>query len=253
MDCVSDSGDVFIGYAATVRWKTFSINYSSILEQQYGEPTQIHTSLKKSSAPEISGSSLEWASDTLGVEGSWQAIAPPIEHAIFESEMGDIKWRCIAPIARAEVHTESQPRLEGLGYAEHISVSVPPWRLPLDELRWGRFLSDCHHLTWIDWRGPHPLTLVFHNRAAIEGAKVADDEVIVADGELTISVSGRRVLREGVLVSTALAAIPGIQKVIPSRILNAHESKWCSRGVFRKPGESDVAGWVIHEVVRWGQ
>lgn len=253
MDCVSDAGDVFIGYAATLRWKALSINYSSVLEHRFGEPLEARTSLLKFSPLEISGSSLAWSSDSLGVTASWKAIASPIEQTIFESDMGSIIWRCIAPIADAEVRTQNQPCLKGLGYAEHITLTIPPWQLPIDELRWGRFLSDSDHLIWIGWRGTHPLTLVYHNGIAIDGSQVTDNEISFADGRLTISRNDRRVLREGALISTALAMIPGIKKLIPRRILDGHESKWCSKGVMKKPDAMDLNGWVIHEVVRWGR
>ena len=42
--------------------------------------------------------------------------------------------------------------LRGLGYAEHLSMTIPPWRLPIDTLRWGRFLSPERSVVWIDWQ-----------------------------------------------------------------------------------------------------
>jgi hypothetical protein len=251
MDCVSDAGDVFIGYAATLRWKAFSIGYTSILEQRHGQPTEARTSLLGFSPPEISGSTLKWSSDPLDIKASWHGLSSPITRTIFESKAGDIKWRCIAPIAGAEVQIRDRPLLNGLGYAEQISLSIPPWQLPIDELRWGRFLSDRDSLIWIDWRGPQPFTLVFHNGLPVEKGQVADDEVKTDNCRLVIDEKGRRVLREGPLISTALSMIPGISRAIPRRILNAYEAKWCSRGVMTNTDNTDSVGWVIHEVVRF--
>src|SRR5687767_9538504 len=115
MDCVTDAGDVFIGYAATVGSRALSINYSSILEQQNAEAPTAHTSLRFA-APEVSGSTITWSSPSLKVIASWTALSPPMERTIFESESGEIEWRCIAPIADAEVYLQDQPCRKGLGY-----------------------------------------------------------------------------------------------------------------------------------------
>jgi len=253
LDCVSEAGDVFICYAATVRWNALSVNYSSLLEKRSAGPPTMRTSLRGFSTPEIYGSVIKWSSPSLSLAASWRARSPPIERTIFQSELGEIRWSCLAPIADAEINLKDRPCQLGLGYAEHMSMSIPPWQLPIDELRWGRYLSDDDHLTWIDWHGPHPLTLVFHNGNTIDGARVTDGEIICAGSRLTISRTGRSVLREGKLTNTALAMIPGIRNLIPSRILDAYETKWCSKGSMKNPGGSDSAGWVIHEVVRWGR
>ncbi len=128
-------------------------------------------------------------------------------------------------------------------------MTIPPWQLPFDELRWGRFLSAEDALVWIDWRGAHSLNLTFHNGDCVEHAALTDDELVA--GELSLALDRGTVLREGALVETALNTIPGIQKLFPFRILRVHERKWLSRGVLRKPGAEPSAGWAIHEVVRW--
>ena len=253
MDCVSDAGDVFIGYVATVRWKAFSLNYSSILLQTRGEISTTHTSLRAVKVPEFSLPTIEWSSEPLRTNASWTADCMPIERTIFDSDAGDVKWLCIAPIAEAEVNVAGKPFCTGLGYVEHLSMSIAPWQLPIDELRWGRYLSKHEHLTWIEWRGPNPLTFVFHNGKAVVGAEVCDDAIMFGDRRLTIVETDRRVLREGQLSRTTLAMIPGVRKLIPHRILDAHEIKWCSKGTMNHAGVMESKGWAIHEVVTWAR
>jgi len=251
LDCVSDCGDVFIAYIAMVRWKAISLKYSSVLEMASGRPSRSRTSLQKCSQPAMVDESLCWSSASLDVRGSWKPISDPIECKIYESDTGDINWKCVAPVAEANIHLENQRSLRGLGYAEQLSMSIPPWQLPIDELRWGRFLCRDDYLVWIEWRGPHPISLVFHNGTVVEKAKVLDNRVEMPNGSLVISETDRQVLREGVLINTALAKVPGLRRVIPSRILNAHEVKWAAVGTIHKPDEPDLAGTVIHEVVKW--
>ena len=253
MDCVSDTGDVFIGYAALLRWKAFTLKYSSVLERQNDQPTEVRTSLVKFSTPQVTDSLLHWSSDSLGVNGTWKALCAPVERTLFESEAGDIKWRCLQPRAAADIYIGRERRLlRGLGYAEHIAITIAPWQLPIEELRWGRFLSERDSLVWIDWRGPHPLRLVLKNGVEAEAAEVNDSEVSLDEGRQILRLEEKQILREGTLINTALSAIPGIGKILPLRSLNTYECKWRSRGLLEDSASPEVGeGWAIHEIVRW--
>jgi hypothetical protein len=249
LDCVSDGGGAFIGYAASLRWKSLSLNYSSMLLRRPFEGVTTKTTLQAFSAPEVTGTRVGWSSPRLGVVGNWEAAARPFKRTLLESAEGDIEWDCLQPRARAEVSVEGGRRLEGLGYAERLTMSVPPWRLPFEELRWGRFLSDEDALVWVDWRGARALSLVLHNGVRVEGALVTDHEL--AAGETRLALGESAVLREGSLGETALRGVPGAHRLFPFRILRTRECKWLSRGVLTKPGAGATTGWAIHEVVRW--
>jgi hypothetical protein len=251
LDCVADDGRAFIGYAARLSWRALSINYASVLRCRPGRKAETDTTLQESSAPRADGSAVKWSSPRLKVEGTWRADAPPIKRTLLDSGEGKIEWHCLQPRARAEINFGENARLAGLGYVERLTMTVPPWRLPFHELRWGRFLSAEDALVWIDWRGAHSLSLGFHNGARVEHVSLGDDEL--AAGGTRLALDCGTVLREGALVETALSTIPGIQSLFPFRILRARERKWLSRAVLNKPAAAPGAGWAIHEVVRWPQ
>ncbi|HYG82010.1 MAG TPA: hypothetical protein VD861_16550, partial [Pyrinomonadaceae bacterium] len=230
-------------------WKGLSLNYASVLQNWPGREAETRTTLQESSAPRAVGSAVEWSSPRLKVAGRWEADAGPIKRILLESSAGKIEWHCLQPRARAEIRVGENVRLVGLGYVEQLTMTIPPWRLPFEELRWGRFLSAEDSLVWIDWRGAHPLNLTFHNGALAEHASLADDRL--AAGELSLALDCGTVLREGTLAETALNMIPGIDRLFPFRILRAHERKWLSHGVLKKPAAEPSTGWAIHEVVRW--
>lgn len=232
-----------------LRWRGLSLSYSSVLRQRPRERVAIETALQEFSAPQVAGSSLHWSSSRLKFTGTWGAHIQPIKRTLLESADGSIEWNCWQPRARAEVRFGAGQSLEGLGYAEHLTMTIPPWRLPFTELRWGRFLSGEDALVWINWRGDQSLNLSFHNGRCIDNARLTDQEY--RTGEVVLALSDQTVLREGPLVETALSAIPGIHKLFPFRILRTHECKWLSRGSMRKPDGGKSFGWVIHEVVRW--
>jgi hypothetical protein len=121
----------------------------------------------------------------------------------------------------------------GLGYVEVLTLTLPPWRLPIDELRWGRFCAADGGAVWIEWRGPHPLKL-----GLLDGAPAP----FMPE---RLGLRDHRVLRSGRIGETALAMIPRLDR-LPGRVLGLSETKWLSRGAL-----AGSEGWAIHEVVRW--
>jgi hypothetical protein len=154
------------------------------------------------------------------------------------------------PRARAEVSLADGSSVRGLGYAEHLTVTLAPWLLPIDELRWGRFLADDAALVWIDWRGPHTRRLFLLDGVPLGGAHLDDDGLATEDGSIRLAFEAPRVLREGAIGRTTLSILPAVETILPVRILATEERKWVARGVLDRGGRRS-RGWVIHETVRW--
>jgi hypothetical protein len=70
LDCVSDSGEASILYTGTVRWGSFSLNYSSVLESAGGAVTT-RCSFRTIDQPTVAGDSILWRSKALQVDGEW--------------------------------------------------------------------------------------------------------------------------------------------------------------------------------------
>lgn len=248
LDCVTCDGSAFIGYAASLSWKGLSLSYSSVLRYRPEEGVRTDTTLEEFSTPEAAGQTIRWSSPRLRVEGTWEADARPLSRTLLESDAGGIEWNCLHPRAHASIRVGGT-RLEGLGYVEQLSMTIPPWRLPFEELRWGRFLSEADSLVWIDWRGGDSLNLSFHNGVRVEGALPSDKEFTA--GAVRLDLGESTVLRDGVLGDTVLPSIPGVGRLFPFRILRTRECKWLSRGVLKSSNAEVGNGWAIHEVVRW--
>jgi hypothetical protein len=141
--------------------------------------------------------------------------------------------------------------MTGLGYAELLEISIPPWNLPLSELHWGRFVSESETVVWIDWRGPYSHRLLVHNGSEREIALITTEEVRSVDSSTLLTLDRRLVLRSGTLGETVFPKLAGLAKAIPMKMLGIHERKWRSRGVLRAQQRTTEA-WAIHEVVKWG-
>jgi protein-S-isoprenylcysteine O-methyltransferase Ste14 len=248
MDCVSEAGDVVVAYRAELRWRRIRLLFASVLVGRAGEvPTSLST-VRASAEPELIRRALSWSCPALGVEGRWHSLAAPVGDTMFESEKGRVEWLCHQPRGDAEI-TVGGRSVRGLGYAEHVKMTIEPWRMPIDELRWGRFVGQHHSLVWIDWRGGYSKRLVLLDGSDV-GPCLIDDSGVTGDpGTLKLSIDEGRVLRSGSLGKTALARVPRLGR-FPARILAVEETKWCAPGTLDgAPGRDH--GWVIHEVVRW--
>jgi hypothetical protein len=249
-DCLTENGDALIIYHAQLRWRTPTIHYSNLLIHEAGRPARSRFSLRKQPAPIDSGE-VEWKSPVWNAEGSWRKTAPPVREVLFASAAGSVEWNCVAPRSSAEVRTGEGRIYRGQGYVEHLRLTIPPWRLPIRKLRWGRFVNAGDALVWIDWRGSYNKQVVYYNGLPVSARLIGDREIVLEEGEAVLSLDTGTVLREGALGVTALSVLPNLERLFPARILGVRECKWLSHAVLRRPRQADSVGMAIHEVVEW--
>lgn len=126
-------------------------------------------------------------------------------------------------------------------------MSIAPWALPFQELRWGRFTGSGRSVVWIDWRGGLERRWLFVDGEAVKAHLLEADGVAWPTGRLEIQPGV--VVREASIGRTLAGPLA---RLLPRRIGQALETKWQWPGR-RHPGEAmpPVQGSVIHEVVRW--
>jgi len=250
LDCVSDTGEAAILYSARVRWCGIRMAYSNLIAM--GDGACNSDSSMHGAEIRHDGQEIFLASPQLGVEGRWTARAAPVERTVYACEAGSVVWNCLQPAAAVALKI-GEKRLTGAGYAECLTLTLPPWQLPLRQLKWGRFVPDRdalkpNSLAWISWMGSHTLSLVVHNGASDEYASIADTEVAWAGGKLRMEEPVA--LRAGRLARTILPAAPALRRIFPHSLFNVEEKKWRSRGILETP-DGESRGWVIHEAVDW--
>lgn len=251
LDCVTATGDTVVVYSASLRWKRIHLHYQAMLLYDDTAGARAVSSFRADSSPAVSGEEIRWSPRYLPFEGTWEGTAGAVERELHRTADGSLRWSCLAPAAHARVRIGNAPPAEGLGYVEQMRLTVPPWRLPLRELQWGRFIAEAHSLVWIGWRGSEDRTLLFHNGRELAGGTITDQSVCAGSANLSLALAERTILREGRLDSTALSMIPGVKNLFPRSILQANECKWRSRGLLTVHGEPPVRGWSIHENVRF--
>jgi len=247
MDCVAEDGEVVIAYAARLTWHAFTLHYASILTRKTADgEARTQTSVRATDEPTIADGALAWKSGPLDFSGRWSELGDAIERKIFESRDGDVTWRCVSPRARAEI-TIGDRVVRGRGYVEHLELTIEPWIMPIDELRWGRFVGEKSSLVWIDWRGAHEKKIALLDGEEL-GAFTVDPRAFDSE-RVKLAIEEGGALRAGAIKNTALAQIPGIER-FPLRILAVDERKWCARATLESARGTD-RGFAIHEIVQW--
>ena len=249
LDAVSDTGDAFIGYSAQLRWRSLRLHYSSLIEEHAQQRPITSSTLRRGGEPTLLGGEISWSCEPLGVVGRWSSLADAVSATLLETAEGRVVWRCQMPRARVSIG-RCQRSMEGLGYAEQLILTIPPWKLPIDELWWGRFLGKHHTLIWADWRGSHARQVVLLDGAQVGPARIDEHGVTIDSPRAQFRVREARLLRSGTLRESALKILSPFRPLFPARAFAVEETKWCARGAFDLQGSRDE-GWSIFEVVRW--
>jgi hypothetical protein len=250
-DCTTEQGGAAVLYSAELRWRGPAIHYANLLTYHRDRPGRSRFSLRKQPPPQARDGNIEWRSRGWNVEACWLEPRGAVREMLFDSPAGSLEWDCVALRSTAQVRIGADEHFRGWGYVEHLRLSLPPWRLPIHRLLWGRFINATDALVWIDWRGPYNRQVVYYNGAAVVAEIIGDREISLAGGETVLTLDASAVLREGALGTTALAMLPNLDRLFPAAMLNVWEQKWLSRAVLRRPGRPDSIGTAIHEVIEW--
>jgi len=249
-DCVTESGQAFIGYHAHLRAGFLDIPYAATILGAGGGSAVQQTSFRKTPAPVLEESGLRWSSPSLGVKGVWVPDIQPCRRTLLASPGTSIVWRCHVPRARTRVEVGKETVLVGLGYAEQLFISQKKWRIPFSELLWGRFLSPGDVLVWIEWRGAAAAQWVFFNGADISDAAISGERIELPGVAALLEMQDLSVLRTGTLGEAVFPEHPFARRLFPSSLRDGEETKWLARGTLTRNGRKST-GWVIQELVRW--
>jgi hypothetical protein len=254
LDFVSHSGEAMIFYAARLTWHGLSVSYTSWLHHVKSTGVTFKSRLHHIHMPEISGDLITWSDPGFGVSGTWHAKAKPIAARLFDSAEGHLDWSCFQP--RSEVTLIiNDNHLEGKGYAEQLILTAPPWKIPMDELRWGRFGAEDYYMVWIELREQEKKQWLWLNSVREDQCIIEDDMVSIPRKEIELRLD-RGVSLEAEkkifsVVEHLVRYIPGFNKVMPVRFLMADESKWLSKAQLVSKGIRIADGMAIHELVNF--
>jgi len=249
LDCVTDKGEVVICYASRFSWHTLPINVFSRLICADGKTDQCSAMTMRNCLPRIAQPVLRWTCSKAGVIGSWTALRDPI-HRVLPVVTRDMIWHCIQPCSRVFLSQSPAGTLQGMGYAEMIEFTISPWEFDVDEMLWGRFVSETDSIVWIEWKGNCAFKLIIHNGIEIANGQVTSSRIDLTAG-LALLLNESVLLRKGSLGETYLASLPLLRPMVPAGVANIFERKWLSRGRLSRGDVCVSSGWVVHERVQF--
>lgn len=248
VDVVGPDGRGCIGYAA--RLDGLGLHATAAATLCWDHPPAIRQQRTlRGTVPVWDEHGLAWRCPALDASGVWSGRdAATAEQVLWREPAGTLRWRTLAPHARVQF-TVAGETITGLGYAECLHLDFTPWHLPIDALRWGRFISDQHSVVWIEWTHATPRRWLWHNGQPVAAFTLHRDAVVWAAHRLELQPP--RTLRCGRLADTVLARWPAVRRLLPRQIQAFDETKWCAPASLLNADGARDDGWVIHEYVRF--
>lgn len=252
LDFTGDQGEVMIFYAAKFHWYGFTAVYTSWISHDMISGVKVRTRFSHVHFPEVNEKEIVWEDAKFGISGKWVSMAETICSRLYDSEEGFLDWNCLQPASRVKIW-QNNKMLEGYGYAENLKMTVPAWKIPMHDLRWGRFISSAYHLVWIELREKEKKQWLWINGKRMNGCTIENEYVSVPELQLILELDRRTLLeseKKILKVTEKLVRfLPGFTKVVPLDFLMANEYKWLSNGVLRIQGNIVSEGKALHEHV----
>lgn len=249
IDCLDAGGRVAIAYWASLAWRSLGFTWSSVAVYDPDSPVRKTSALGRAAEPHLDGRLLTWRDPGIEAVVEAEVLQAGASVQLFARHDGSVEWTCAAPVADVSVRAPGGALVRGRGYAERLVLTLPPWQLPIRELRWGRWIAaeSPRSLVWIDWRGAAPATWVLRDGALCPGATVTDAEVC-AGGDF-VSLDPRRLLHSRRL-DDVLGGIAPLRGLVPAAVLAIEDTRWASRAPLRSVEGASVTGAAIAELVR---
>ena len=254
LDFTGENGEAMIFYASKLTWHGWSASYTSWLQYDAANGVHLESRFRNVQMPEKKDDLIIWSDLKFGVSGTWKSLANMIQARIFDSEEGFLDWKCFQPASKVRLKMNDGV-LEGKGYAEQLILTVPPWKIPMDELRWGRFGSVDNIIVWIELREKEKRQWLWLNGDKIENCIIEDECISMPNKDMVLNLDRGIVLEaEKKIFSVAekiIRYIPGFKKVMPINFLMANEFKWLSNGELQAHNKILSSGMAIHELVNF--
>lgn len=243
---MAPDGSAAIVYAAQLELLRVRVAWSSRFESASDGTVSERSSLRSPARVTAESGAATWTDAALGVDGRWSG-GPRLREILFAGKGGEVLWE--APSAAADVVLRlDDDLLAGRGYVERISLTLPPWRLGLRRLLWGRFVGATRSLAWISWDGRVPLALAFLDGTRRTDVTFGLDLLPRLSGHERLDTGPARVLRDAPIAGR-LGAL-ALPSSLPARILAGRERKWLAPARLASQEGCDE-GFVLFEEITW--
>lgn len=255
LDGVSEDGRTVICYSARMSWHGMAAQYAGYLYLRAPGDRRSESRFRNAYEPVAEGANIRWQDSGFNIRGEWESAAPPVRAMLHDSDEGSLNWHCHQPVAKCRIELGNEPPIAGWGYVECLEMTIPPWKMGFNELRWGRFAHPNAPIVWIDLRGNPNRSWVFDGQNSVSSSMVSDEKISISDSRKTLIMSNPTAIEDTTkimeVVRSLVAWLPGFDRFTPLHFLQARETKWRSLGTLEAQGQAVRTGWVIHELVKF--
>jgi hypothetical protein len=244
VDVVAPDGRGAIAYWAELHWHGVHGTAGSILTFGPAEPTVVHTTLQPGPPPTWTGRTIDWAMPALGASVLLHVRDSGTAIRLLGEPDATLDWNCVAPRGPAHIGVGGRA-CDGTGYAEVLRMTLPPWRLPADEVRWGRALVGEQSVVWLRWSGDCPREVVLLDGRQVPGT-VHADRIELPGG--AVHLGAPHVIRSGA-VGDVVRPLRVLWPLLPQTLREMREEKWLAPVRRRAADGREETGWAIHELV----
>ncbi|CAF1577471.1 unnamed protein product, partial [Adineta steineri] len=217
-----ETDDVTIIYLGELEWKFLKVNFTNILQFIQKQTLISRLTLLNYKSPIFDDDCFQINSN--GISGEWKRKSECIFcEKLFDNDDGYILWECFIPNGLAQIKVNNKIN-KGLGYVEKLTMTLKPWQVPIDILRWGRFLYENQYIIWIRWIGKEEKFLIFHNGIKYSDGIINDE--MIEFGNYRLILLEKYILRNGLLSETIFDRFVWIKKFFPLEFLDINECKW---------------------------
>jgi hypothetical protein len=245
VDVVAPDGRGAIAYWVELTWHGVRGRAASLLTFGPDEPTVERTTLDAGAAPSWHGRTLDWALPSLDATILLHGRTPGAATRLLDHDGETLDWNCVAPHGPACIARGGRS-IDGVGYAECLRTSVPPWRLPAAEVRWGRALFEDRSVVWLEWTGAAPRALILVDGHPVPGT-IHPDCIDLPRGERLL-LAAPHVIRDG-SVAEAVRPVRVLWPLLPQALRETREQKWLSQARLQSGEGHEERAWAIHELV----
>lgn len=250
LDLVTDDGTAIIGYAASIESRRVRVGYSSVLTSIAGAAACESSAFGQAGFPREEDTLVTWQPPALDVHGRWQRLGAPVRQRLIQTPEGECYWNCVMPHARAEIDLGGV-RYSGFGYVEQLTLTRPPWHLPFNSLRWGRYASASHSIIWIAWRGADERQFIWYNGLPQPDAVLDEHGVRGLAGGTELRIGEPRDVCARPALARLMDGLPGPVRSLARPVAAMFEHKMVAPSrVLLASGRVD-SGWSLFEDVQW--
>lgn len=242
-DGIDDEGNAIIFYDAALWFFGIKIPYSSYILSKNSTTTEISRLGKSEIQNEI-----EIQNEKLKISGIWKREEKPIHLNLIDKNTKKLSWNCHTPKAKFNLKIDEK-EFSGFGYAETLEMNFVPWKLPISELKWGRFLSESNSIIWIEWIGEQPLKKVFWNGNLIENAEISSTAIVFKNENSELLFQNPIAIKDEKLLSIT-EKYPFVKPFFKRKFLDSRELKFKSLSILKAP-KSEEKGFSLYETVLW--